>query len=204
MNNQPVTNMDSLRIMPSDWLGPLDLAAAFGRRPATLEVDLGSGKGRFLLARAARHPQISFLGIDCLLLRILRVEREALRRQLANIRLLYVEARYAVNYLIPPSSVTTYYLFFSDPWPKRRQHYRRLFDQGFLNALDRTLIAGGAVHVATDHLDYFEDIRKIFGQDSRFESMPTFEPLAEERTDFELLFMGQGLPIGRGSFRKSA
>ncbi len=193
---------DSLRVIPSDWLGPLDLAAAFGRQPETLEVDLGSGKGRFLLARAARHPHVSYLGIDCVLPRILRVEREARHRQLSNIRLIYVEARYAVSYLLLPRSVATYYLFFSDPWPKRRQHRHRLFDGRFLDALDRTLIPGGAVHVATDHLDYFEGIRKIVGKDSRFESIPAFEPLEDERTDFELLFMGRGLPIGRSSFRK--
>ncbi len=195
---------DSLRLIPSDWLGPLDIGDVFGRRPDRLEVDLGSGKGRFLLARAARHPEVSFLGIDCLLQRVERVEREARRRKLSNIRLLYVEARYAVNYLIPPRSVAAYYLFFSDPWPKRRHRRHRLFDAAFLGALERTLLPGGGVHVATDHLDYYESIRAIASQDSRFEPIPPFQPLDDERTDFELLFMGQGLPIGRCSFARKS
>lgn len=193
---------DSLRIIPSDWLGPLSLESVFGRKPDTLEVDLGSGKGRFLLARATAHPDVSYLGIDCLLLRILRVEREARRRRLSNIRLIYVEACYALSYLLPARSVTTYYIFFPDPWPKRRHHRRRLFDPEFLNALDKTLVPGGAVHIATDHQDYFEDIRKMILGDSRFEFVAPFEPRAEERTDFERLFLGQHLPIGRGSFIK--
>lgn len=193
---------DSLRVIPSDWVGPLTLESIFGRKPAALEVDLGSGKGRFLLARAARHPEFFYLGIDCLLLRILRVEREARRRQLANVRLMYVESCYAVSYLLPPRSVAAYYIFFPDPWPKRRHHRRRLFDEGFLNALDKTLIPGGAIHVTTDHMDYFESIRKTFMSDSRFESIPPFEPLEEERTDFELWYMSQHHPIGRCSFEK--
>jgi tRNA (guanine-N7-)-methyltransferase len=193
---------DSLRVIPSDWLRPLDLASGFDRQPAVLEVDLGFGKGRFLLAHAARHPEISFLGIDGLLLRLLRVEREARQRQLANIRLIYGEAGYAVRYLLPPGSVTTYYIFFPDPWPKRRHHRRRLLDPGFLDALAKTLVPGGAVHLATDHRDYFEGIRKIFGGDARFASRPPFEPPAEERTDFELQFMAQRLPIHRASFSK--
>ena len=195
---------DTIRVIPANWLGPLDLASVFGRPPAALAVDLGSGKGRFLLAHAARHPGISFLGIDCLLLRILRVEREARRRQLANIRLMYVEACYAISYLLPPRSVTTYYIFFPDPWPKRRHHRRRLFDAAFLDALDKTLVPGGAIHVATDHLDYFESIRETFLGDSRFELIPPFVPAEEERTDFELYYLGQGQPIGRCSFGKKS
>lgn len=191
----------NLRVIPSSWLGPLDLAAVFGRRPDALEVDLGSGKGRFILARAGRYPDTSFLGIDRMLPRVMRVEREARRRNLANIRVMYVEARYAVGYLLPPRSVTTYYLFFSDPWPKRRQRRQRLFDQGFLDAVAKTLIPGGAIHVATDYRDYFEVMRARVGGDARFESLPPFVPLEDERTDFELLFMGRRLPIWRASFR---
>lgn len=195
--------MDDIRIIPSDWMGPLNLPSVFGCKSAALEVDVGCGKGRFLLARAGRHPDISYLGIDSLLLRILRVEREVRRQSLSNVRLLYIEACYAVSYLLPPRSVMTYYIFFPDPWPKRRQHRRRLFDEGFLNALDKTLIPAGSVHIATDHQDYLAAIRKIFRKDARFESIPPFEPSAEEHTDFERLFLGQHKPIGRCSFRRN-
>ncbi|MBU4201200.1 MAG: tRNA (guanosine(46)-N7)-methyltransferase TrmB [Verrucomicrobia bacterium] len=192
---------DSLRVIPSNWLGPLSLESMFGCKPRALEVDLGCGKGRFLLAHAARHPEVSFLGIDCLLLRILAVEREARRRQLSNIRLVYVEACYAISYLLPARSVTTFYIFFPDPWPKRRHHRRRLFDEGFLNGLDRTLIPGGAIHIATDHEDYLEAIRKVFSSDGRFDPGPPLKLDARERTDFELQFLNKRLPIGRCSFR---
>src|SRR5450759_3442907 len=87
----PVQSLPSLRIIPTDWAAPLDLPAAFGRAPQRLEVDLGCGKGRFLLARAAAHPETSFLGLDRQTRRLAKVERKAQRAHLANIRLLYAE-----------------------------------------------------------------------------------------------------------------
>src|SRR5450759_1535962 len=99
--DSPIQSLPSLRIMPTDWTAPLDLPAAFGRAPQRLEVDLGCGKGRFLLARAAAHPETSFLGLDRQTRRLAKVERKAQRAHLANIRLLYAEAAYAVTHLLP-------------------------------------------------------------------------------------------------------
>ena len=192
----------SLRIIPADWTAPLDLPAAFGRAPQRLEVDLGCGKGRFLLARAAAHPQTSFLGLDRQTRRLAKVERKAQRAQLANIRLLYAEAAYAVTHLLPSGSVNAYYIFFPDPWPKRRHHRRRLFDAAFLDALNTTLTPGGCIHLATDHLDYFESIRRLLAGDARFVEREPFVTSDEERTDFELIFLQQNKPIGRCSFAK--
>ena len=190
-----------LRIIPADWTVPLDLPSAFGRAPQRLEVDLGCGKGRFLLARAAAHPETSFLGLDRQTRRLAKVERKA---QLANIRLLYAEAAYAVTHLLPRGSVATYYIFFPDPWPKRRHHRRRLFDAAFLDALNTTLMPGGCIHLATDHLDYFGSIRRLLAGDTRFTEREPFVTSAEERTNFELIFLQQNKPIGRCSFAKRA
>ena len=202
--SSPAQCNPSLRIIPADWTAPLDLAAAFGRPPRRLEVDLGCGKGRFLLARAAAHPQTSFLGLDRQTRRLAKVERKAQRAQLSNIRLLYAEAAYAVAQLLPPGSVAAYYIFFPDPWPKRRHHRRRLFDAAFLDALNATLMPGGCLHLATDHLDYFGSIHRLLAGDARFfESRPFVTP-DEERTDFELIFLQQNKTIGRCSFTKKA
>ena len=193
-----------LRIIPTDWNVPLDLPSAFDRAPQKLEVDLGCGKGRFLLARAAAHPETSFLGLDRQTRRLAKVERKAQKAQLANIRLLYAEAAYAVTHLLPRGSVATYYIFFPDPWPKRRHHRRRLFDAAFLDALNTTLMPGGCIHLATDHLDYFGSIRRLLAGDTRFTEREPFVTSAEERTNFELIFLQQNKPIGRCSFVKRA
>jgi len=189
-------------LLPHDrFLDVLDPAALFGHaRP--LEVDVGCGKGRFLRARAAAQPGVNFLGVDRMRGRLHKLDRKLVRAGLRNVRLVQLEAAYVVERMLPPGSVRTYYVFFPDPWPKRRHHRRRLFSPAFLDALNRTLEPDGCIHAATDHQEYFAAIRSVLDADPRFEETPPFRPAAEERTDFERLFEGQGKPIGRCSFRK--
>lgn len=191
----------SFRIIPENWLEPLPLSQFFSDPDRPIEVDVGCGKGRFLLARAQRFPETNFLGIERLLGRLRKVDRKLLRAGLTNVRLLRMEAYYATTYLLPSDAISAYYIFFPDPWPKARHHDHRLFNPAYLDALARTLRPGGLVHVATDHFPYFEEIHAILRADPRFEEVTPFEPTEAERTDFELLFLGQK-PIGRCSFRR--
>ena len=190
----------TVRHIPADWLYPFDVDAIFTAQQP-VEVDLGCGKGRFLLAHAAAHPETNFLGIDRMLKRIRKIDHRACRRRLDNVRLMRVEGYYAVAHLLPPDSISAYYIFFPDPWPKKKHHDNRMFSPRFLDALQRTLKQGGRVHVATDHLPYFESIHEILKQDARFEEVEAFIPAPEERTDFELWYIDKG-PIGRCSFQK--
>jgi tRNA (guanine-N7-)-methyltransferase len=105
---------------------------------------------------------------------------------------------------LPPESVSVFYLFFPDPWPKRRHHPRRLVGTAFVDAVWSRLVGGGVIHVATDHADYYERIAAAFGADRRFGPIPPFMPAAEERTEFEATFLQAGAPIYRCSFRKVA
>ena len=196
--------MESLRVEPDsevEWLGPLPVQKYFEHPEYRFEVDLGCGKGRFLLAHAAKNPSTNFLGIDRMLRRIRKVDNRARRMNLNQIRLLRVEAYYAVAHLLPPASVNAYYIFFPDPWPKARHEGHRLFNAAFLDALDRTLAWDGVVHVATDHLPYFEQLSEVFAGDSRFVPIEPFVPPEDEQTDFEKFYIGQK-PIGRLSVRK--
>lgn len=194
---------DSFIIEPSSWTQLLPLDKIFDPNKP-LEVDLGCGKGRFLLARAKANPNSNFLGIDRLLRRLRKVNRKISREGLANVRLLRIEASYAVEYLLPPLSVSTFYIFFPDPWPKRRHARRRLFTKSFPGSLHKTLLQGGHVHLATDHADYFTEICNLFAQDHRFTAVSPFMPAEEERTDFELVFLEQDVSVGRCSFKKIA
>lgn len=195
---------DSLRREPqteAEWLGPLPVREGFAHPERRLEIDLGSGKGRFLLARAAKCPETNFLGIDRMLRRIRKVDNRARRLDLDNVRLMRVEGYYAVAYLIPPAAVDVYYVFFPDPWPKARHEGHRLFNKLFLDALHRTLASGGVVHVATDHLPYFEQLSGIFAGDARFAPVAPYVPPEDEQTDFERYYVATK-PIGRLSVRK--
>lgn len=167
-----------------------------------LEIDVGCGKGRFLLAHAAANPAINMIGIEKKTIRIHKVERRIRRENLTNIRLIHGEAFAVIETMLPPLSVDVFYFFFQDPWPKRRHHRRRLFSTEFMDKMHSALKNGGLIHVATDHMDYFEAISKVIAADKRFEAIPAYIPPEEERTDFEIIFLGQNKPIGRCSMKK--
>lgn len=192
---------ESVRLHPAQWINPLPLAEAFGNdRP--IEVDLGCGKGRFLVERARTHPEVNLLGIDRMLRRIRKIDNRIRRLGYDHVRLLRVEAYYAVAYLMPAEAIRTYYIFFPDPWPKNRHQENRLFNPRFVEALVRTLEPGGGLHVATDHQPYFEAIREILRAERRLAETEPFQPTEAERTDFELWYLDR-TPIGRCSFRKT-
>ena len=191
----------SCRIALDNVIDPLRLDGHFAHPGRPVEVDMGCGKGRFLLARAARCPDVNFLGVDRMLGRLRKIDRRARRTGLDNVRLLRMDAYYATTYLLPARSIRTYYILFPDPWPKVRHHRHRLFNAAYMDALHRTLEDGGTVHAATDHLPYFGEIASIVRDDPRFEIVPPWLPAEDERTDFELMFIAER-PIGRLSFRK--
>jgi len=179
---------------------PLPLDALFDpARP--LEIEIGCGNGRFLAARAVKNPGTQYLGIERLLPRVRKLDKKACRFGLDNLRVLRLEAFYTFYYLLPSHRVRTVYVFFPDPWPKRRHHGRRLFSPLFLDALWARLEIGGTVQVATDHPDYFASIRACLTADPRFQEASVMERTADEQTDFERLFRGQGLPIGQCAFQ---
>ncbi len=190
----------TLRVWPGNWLDPIDFKEAFAHPERPLEVDIGSGKGRFLVARSGRFPEINFLGIERMLGRVNSSGRRCERAGRENVRLFRMEGYYAISQLMPPDYVANYYFFFPDPWPKARHHDHRLFNPAFMDALFRTLEEGGCLHVATDHLPYFEEIHELLRGDSRFEEVEAFQPTDAERTDFELIFSHKA--VGRCSFRK--
>ncbi len=121
-----------------------------------LEVDLGCGDGSFLVALARQFPERDFLGVERLLGRARKVGKKFVRNRLENGRILRLESRYAVEWLLPAASVSRLHLLCPDPWPKVRHHRRRLVQTEFLAAVRRVLVPGGEFLFMTDHEEYFE------------------------------------------------
>ena len=191
-------------ITVTDPCKPLPLAFDPSR---PLEVEVGCGKGRFLTGRAAANPDMDFLGIERMLGRVHSFDDKCRRLKISNAHVLRLEALYTFWYLLPAHSVKTVYVFFPDPWPKKKHHSHRLFGPIFLKALWKRLAPGGRLEFATDHEEYFrfvtEECFPAFecnGADVSRE-MPAFRKVApmergpEAWTEFETRFRGQGLPI---------
>jgi len=181
---------------------PLPLAALCG--PARVEVEIGCGNGRFLASRAAKNPDTHYIGIERMLGRIRRLNRKAERLPAQNVHVLRLEAFYTFYYLLPEHRLQTVYVFFPDPWPKRRHHHHRLFSPLFLDALWMRLAVGGTLQVATDHQTYFERIRRQLLASPRFQEIPPMTRGEDEQTDFEQMFVRQGLPVWACAFQSLA
>lgn len=182
---------------------PLDPHHLFGN-DNPLQVDLGCGKGRFLLARARANRNINFIGVDRLMRRLAKLNVRAADQGLANIRLILANGLDVLRYLLPPASVATCFVFFPDPWPKRRHYPRRMFCPEFMDALARVLVPGGEVHSATDDPGYSQTIAALVSGDRRFESIPPLVSSDQEKTEFEIIAERNGLPVHRIAVRLSA
>jgi tRNA (guanine-N7-)-methyltransferase len=196
--HRPESFRDSPLIELDSVTKRVDLANIFGRI-APLHVDLGCGDGSLICTLAERSPEKDFLGIDRLLGRIRSAAPKAAR--VGNVRLLRMENSYAVRYLLPAGSVERFYLLFPDPWPKRRHWQRRTVTGEFLRAISQALAENGRFFIATDHLDYFQEIERIARADLGF---TTVLPGAVDLplTNFERQFRAQGSPIHWLELRK--
>ena len=188
---------------PRSWTERLDWAEVFPQSQP-IEVDLGCGKGTFLVQAAKSLPGRNFLGVERLLGRARKAAKLIEREKLSNARILRIEVHYAVQYLFPDESIATYHIYFPDPWPKRRHHRRRLLTTEFAGALARTLQKGGAVNLATDFEEYFHEIAKIFAALAWQSARPAEWIGLEWQTDFEREFLAEGRPIFRARFVKNA
>ncbi|MDO4275131.1 MAG: tRNA (guanosine(46)-N7)-methyltransferase TrmB [Eubacteriales bacterium] len=134
-------------------------AAAFPSKQP-LHIEVGMGKGRFLMDMARLHPEINYVGIemyDSVLLRALQ-KREELSQageSLSNLYFMCVDARLLPEIFVK-GEVDKIYLNFSDPWPKARHAKRRLTSRQFLERYDKILAEKGTVEFKTDNRDLFE------------------------------------------------
>jgi tRNA (guanine-N7-)-methyltransferase len=198
----------NLRVDPERALEGLDWSEIFGVE-GPVEVEIGIGKGRFLLAAAILRPDVLHFGVEWANKYLRIAETRASRRGLENVRFARVDARELVGRCIPPSSVQTYYVFYPDPWPKKRHHKRRFFQKDTVDHLARTLVPGGTLHAATDHVDYWEVIEPLLAGHREFGRLPEFGgegfPLAtdEPLTNFEAKYRIEGRKRHRGSWKRT-
>jgi tRNA (guanine-N7-)-methyltransferase len=183
---------ESSEFMPDDFFKVVPKAEIFANaRP--LEVDLGCGDGKFLLEMAEHHPDRNFLGVERLLGRVRKVCKKATKRDLQNLKVLRLESRYVVEWLLAPASVSRLHLLCPDPWPKARHHRRRLIQKDFLNAVVRVLEPSGEFLFKTDHDEYFEWAEEIAAAFAGLERLDwPDDAFFYPKTDFQIQWESEG------------
>jgi tRNA (guanine-N7-)-methyltransferase len=151
--------------------GPWDWRAVFGNDRA-VELEVGCGKGLFLLTSALSRPEVNFVGIEVVRKYQLFTATRMAKRGLQNVRLCCADARYVLRDRVAPGSVRAVHVYFPDPWWKKRHHKRRVFTAEFVAAIVRSLQPGGLLSVATDVEAYFGVMRELI------EAQPELVPLA--------------------------
>jgi tRNA (guanine-N7-)-methyltransferase len=168
----------SVSLKPEDLGDRVDFARVFGR-DGPVHIEIGAGKGTFLLNQAKTHSDINFLGIEW----ARKYYRYAVDRigrwGLTNVRIIRTEAASFIADFVPDDSVECFHIYFPDPWPKKRHHKRRFVSEANLEQLRRRLKTGGQLRIATDHAEYFEVIEKLIdGRPDKLERIE-FAPAAE-------------------------
>ena len=130
------------------------------KKEQPLHIEIGMGKGQFLLTLAAQNPQINYIGIErysSVLLRAVEKfqELEAEGKAPANIRFICMDAN-DLPTVFAPAEVSRIYLNFSDPWPKDRHAKRRLTSHEFLARYEKILKKDGTLEFKTDNKDLFD------------------------------------------------
>ena len=137
---------------PEVWKGRWQ--EVFGRQ-APLHIEIGMGKGQFLTALAAEHPDINYIGIEKFSSVLVRAVQKQNELELPNLRLIRMDAD-SITDVFAPGEVDRIYLNFSDPWPKERHAKRRLTSVEFLRRYENILAKDGHVEFKTDNQPLFE------------------------------------------------
>ncbi|MCC6428894.1 MAG: tRNA (guanosine(46)-N7)-methyltransferase TrmB [Phycisphaerales bacterium] len=178
--------------------GRLDLQRWFANAAAAVEIEIGSGKGTFILNEARDRPDANLLGIEWEH-EFFAYAADRLRRAgITNARMLHADAVQFLRWRVRAGSIRVIHLYFSDPWPKSRHHKRRVVQEPFLRECHRVLVDGGQLHIVTDHSEYWEWMQEHFAR----VTAPAGEALFERRTFEPPSSAGEGELVGTNFERK--
>lgn len=168
---------------------------------APLHIEIGMGKGRFLMDMAGLHPDINYLGIERYSSVLLRALQKMEETPLPNLKFICMDAA-DLPEVFAPGEVARIYLNFSDPWPKERHAKRRLTSDRFLACYDRFLVRDGQLEFKTDNQDLFtfslEEIPKAGWKIDAFTRDLHHDAVLNEgnvMTEYEEKFSSLGNPI---------
>jgi tRNA (guanine-N7-)-methyltransferase len=193
--------------LPAFEQGPLDLWQWFPRhrRDKPLELEIGSGKGTFLVEYARQALEVNLVGVEWAKAYWRYAADRCRRHELDNVFLVRAEAAMFLRQYVPDATFRQVHIYHPDPWPKARHHKRRLIQARFLKELHAKLQPAGGddpqrglVRITTDHPRYFEWIEQAAAEVSDwFDRLPFVSPLdtADDElvgTNFERKYRAEG------------
>lgn len=199
----------------SETLREKGVAASFGTGPdggpgvdATrgLVVEIGFGRGEFLTQLARSAPEVAHLAVEYSWKRVLKMARRLARMELRNVRLLDERGEVVVHELLPFDSVSSFWVNFPDPWPKKRHARRRMLQPALLHAMAERLRPGGELQIATDDAAYAAEIAGALASEPLLENardVPFVRDVpGRPRTAYELAWRAEGRPLHFFTWRR--
>jgi tRNA (guanine-N7-)-methyltransferase len=192
------------------WLQPterLNWIELFGNENA-VEVEVGSGKGLFLVSAALRVPGRNFLGIEVSRKFAVFTANRLAQHSLRNARVAQADARRVLAEWIAPASIAAVHIYFPDPWWKRRHRKRRIVTDSLVSHIAHALVPGGELRVASDVEQYFGEIQETIAAHGQFHPLEMPVPHDAEHdvdylSNFERKYRRAGKPIWRANYRLS-
>jgi tRNA (guanine-N7-)-methyltransferase len=175
----------------------------------TVELEIGSGKGLYLLNEAPRRPEVRFVGLELAAKYAWEAQSKVEKRQHGNLRFYACDAVAVMDQDVADSSLDAVHVYFPDPWWKAKHKKRRVLSEQTLINIQRTLKPGGELHFWTDVLDYYELTLELIDQVTSlsgpfFVSETPSEHSMDFRTHFERRTRLNGLPVYRSLYRKDS
>lgn len=167
-----------------------------------VHIEVGTGKGQFVLGMAQQNPEINYIGIELFdSVIVCALEKIEAANKPSNLRLLKVNGE-DLEKFFAKNDVNRVYLNFSDPWPKVRHAKRRLTHEGFLKIYETVLVDNGEIHFKTDNRGLFEYSlvsMNQYGMALNYVSLDLHVNMPEDNvmTEYEEKFSKKGQPIYR-------
>lgn len=191
--------------------GFLDPRRWFREPGQPLEVEIGCGKGTFILEQSGQASGVNYLGIEWAREFYMYTADRLRRAQRTNVRMLHTDAGDFLRWRSPPGVFRVIHLYFSDPWPKSKHHKNRVVQDRFLAEAWRTLAEGGELRVVTDHDELWAWDMEHFNRWTTAGSpreVKNSEAIALPDPPFEMLgftppgWVGEGQTVGTNYERK--
>lgn len=203
---------EPIQLKIPDEAGMLNFAEMFGNANP-VELEIGSGKGTFLLAIAQEKPEANYIGFEWAREYAEYAADRLRRHNLLHTRIVNAEATWWLRCHVPDASIAALHIYFPDPWPKTRHHKRRLIQLPFIKEAHRILKPGAVMRLVTDHAEYFAWMQDVLRNQTLLEIVPFESPVPLKAdapagsivgTNFERKYIAEGRTFNATAARKPA